>query len=112
MKVLENDETSTRAHAFAAAVDARNQHRTHWPSFTKVKQDIASDLKVLCQAAYFGSKVYMNARDKFIAVKVDKPKASTAWLYATELAALNTYATKVGIEPVNTINSLIFRVMK
>ena len=112
MKVLEHDETTSREHAFAAAVDAQKQHRIFWPSFTKDKQDIASDLKALCHAAYFGSKVYMNARDKFIAVKVDKPKASAAWLYATELAALNTYATKVGIEPVTTINSLIFRVMK
>jgi len=112
MKVLDNDETTCKEHAFAAASEAKAQHQTYWPQFSNVKRKIAMDLKDLCYAAYFESKVYLTARKTFVSVKVDKPRASAAWLYPKELAALHAYATKVGIEPIATKNSLIFRVMK
>lgn len=112
MKVLDINETTNKEHAFAAALDAKKQHQTYWPLFSKAKQKIAQDLQALCYSAYFESKTYITARDKFISVKVDKPRASAAWQYPKELAALHAYATKVGIEPIATKTSLIFRVMK
>jgi len=112
MKVLEHDETTCKGHAFAAWKDALGQNLANWDKFSKTKIDIAHRLQQLCHAAYFESKTYINARDKFIAVKVEKPKPSAAWLYPAELKALREYAEKIGVEPIATKTSLIFRITK
>jgi hypothetical protein len=112
MKLLDNDETTCKEHAFAAHDDAEEQHKRYWSTHTKANQDVALKLKALCYAAYFGSRVYLTAREKFITVKVEKPSVSAARLYPTEMSALGAYTKKIGIEPVASKISLLFRITK
>jgi hypothetical protein len=112
LKTIETDETTCQSHAIAAINDAKDQHQRYWPTHTKAKQNQALNLKELCHAAYFESRVFMTARDKFITVKVEKPKVSAAWLYPNEMAALGAYAKKIGIEPIASKISLLFRIPK
>lgn len=113
MKQLDVDDAGPQ-YALGAAVDVQAQHKKYWGTHTAVKQNIAMDLKLLAIDAYgyTGSKVYMNAREGFIAVKVDKPKVSTTWLRATELQNMYAFAKQHGIEPVATVKNLVFRVAK
>ena len=112
MKVIEADETTCHAHAVAAAKDAKDQNERYWPTHTKAKQDQALKLKELCRAAYFESRVYITARDSFITVKVERPKVSAAWIYPNEMEALGAYTKQIGIEPIASRISLLFRIPK
>lgn len=113
MKVLDIDDAGPQ-YALGAAIDAQAQHKKYWGIHSSVKQNIALTLKQLAVEAYgyTGSKVYMTARENFIAVKVDKPKVSTTWLRSAELSNMHAFARQHGIEPLATVKNLVFRVAK
>ena len=113
MKTIDTDDAAPQF-ALGAAIDAQEQHRMYWPTHTAVKQRIATNLKALAHDAYgyTGSKVYMTAREKFITVKIDKPKISTTWQRAAELQAMHQFVVTHNIEPVASKKNLVFRVPK
>lgn len=113
MQLIDNDDAEPQ-YAQGAAIDASLTHDKYWPSHTVQKQSLAQDLKSLAQKAYgmTGSMVYVNAREKFIAVKIEKPSLSTTWLYTNELAAMNAFVTANGIDIVASKRNLLFRIPK
>jgi hypothetical protein len=110
--MLQTQVDDTALPPFIAAMDAQAQHKKFWPGFDVAKQEAAMDLSILCQAAYFRSKVYMNAREKFIAIKVDRPKLADKLQNDGAFDALHKATLALGIEPVATKNNLLFRIAK
>ena len=113
MKSLDNDDAAPE-YKYGAAIDAQAEHKKYWPTHTPAKQQTAQQLKELAYSAYgsVGSKVYLNARDKFITVKVDKPSIKAAWSCPAELNAMNKFVLANGVEVVASKQNLLFRVPK
>jgi hypothetical protein len=110
MKQLDTDDS--KQPAFIVRMDAEDQHRRYWPLFPKAKQDLALRVKEMARQAYFRSKVYMNARDKFISVKVDRPQLADALQQADIIEKLKEEVDQHGVEMVATKNNLLFRIRK
>jgi hypothetical protein len=110
VKHLNVDDSNQPAYVIQRDVDA--QHIKYWPTFTKAKQDIAVKLKQHAVDTFFRSKVYLNARDKFITVKVDRPHMADKLQNAKQLAAMNAFVVANGAEVAETNNALLFRIYK
>ncbi len=110
MKTLLNDESAQPS--FIVRLDAQEQHAKYWATHTLAKRTQATSLKTLAELAFFRSKVYLNAREKFIVVKIDRPHMADKLQNAKELKAMNDFVTLYGIEVLQTKNALLFRVMK
>lgn len=110
MKNLDIDDV--KVPAFIARSEVNEDWKKFWPTFTVVKQRQAQALKELARCAYFRSKVYLNAREKFLVIKVDRPHLADKLQNTKELAALHAYTVSIGIEPIATNNSLLFRILK
>lgn len=112
MKQLQNDDSPLPS--YVCRQDAKEQHDKFWSTFSTAKQTLALDLKALAHNAYGinGHKVYMNPREKFIAIKVDHPKPSVAWQSPKELAAMHAFVVTNNIEIAATKNNLLFRIKR
>lgn len=112
MKQLNIDEVKDPQQAFGAALDAASQHRAYWATTDKATQDVALQLRDLAIAAYKDNKTYVNARHKFVTIKVEHPRVSVAWQYPTELTAMNDFVQQHKIEVLSTKNNLLFRIAR
>ncbi len=57
-----------------AAMDVKRRNAKNIDLYSKEQKDKADGVRTMLDNAYFGAKVYApNYRDKFIAVKVEKP---------------------------------------
>jgi len=110
MKQLDNDD-SLMPH-WVARAHAEAQTRMYWPEFTPEKQELALQLKQAVTDAYFRSKVYMNARNGFIVIKADRPSIRDQLNNEEAFTRLKSIVDKIGIEPLATKNSLLFRIPK
>lgn len=111
MKTIDNDDAGP-GFAYGAAINAQLMHKKYWPTYSVAKQQLAQKLEALVYGAYglTGSKVYLNAREGFIAVKVDKPASKTFWQCANELAAVDAFVKQHKVEEVLTKQNLVFRI--
>ena len=110
MKQLDVDDSVQPA--FLVRQDANEQHAKYWPTHTYAKQVAATSLKELAVNAYFRSKVYLNAREKFLVVKVDRPHHADKLQNTKQLKDLETFVRLYGIEVLSTKNNLLFRISK
>jgi len=110
MKQLSNEESLQPA--FVVRLDAAAQHKKYWPEFSADKQKLALQVKELARVSYFRSRTFLNARDKFIAVKVERPNLSDSLQQADSMAKLKKLVDEHGIETVVTKTSLLFRIKK
>ncbi len=108
MKQLDTEES--KQPAYVVRLDVESQNRKYWPTFTPAKQKLASQVKELACVAYFRSRTYLNAREKFISVKVERPQLADAIQQADELAKLKKLVDANGVEMVATKTSLLFRI--
>lgn len=110
IKILDVDDSAQPA--FIARNDAEEKYAQYWPTFSKSKQTTALKLRELARNAYFRSRTFLNARDRFIAVKIDRPQKADLLQNGNELTALNQFVIANGIEVVGSRHSLIFRLPK
>ena len=110
MKTINIDDS--RQPAFVVFADVKKQHDMYWPGFARSKQELSMQLKTAATSAYWRSRVYLNARDKFLCVKVARPTAADRLQNGEQLAALETLVTKHGIDIVASKNNLLFRIAK
>jgi len=110
MKQLDIDDSAQPA--FLVRLDAEAQHAKYWPTFAKSKQDDALKLKQLATDAYLRSKVYLNARDQFIVVKVDRPSLKDKLNNDSAFNKLNAFVIAATVEVVATKNNLLFRIYR
>lgn len=107
-KQLKNDETALPA--FVAYLDAKKRNAANiklWDTSAKAEADRLTEAVT---QAYSRSRVYVNYRKNFIAIKVDKPTRHD--MVSQKAAALDTYADLQGYERVVTENAIIFRIRK
>lgn len=112
MKILQTEESAQPA--FVCQLDAREKHTKYWPLHTPAKQALATNLRAHAMAAYWRSRTYINAREKFIVVKVEKPQKADLLQNTKELAAMEAFVKanpEIRILGTKT-NHLLFRVMK
>ncbi len=110
MKQLDVEESKQPAYVVRLDIDAQN--KKFWPTFTPAKQKLATQIKELACVAYFRSRTFLNAREKFIAVKVERPQLADALQQADEVARLKKLVDANGVEMVATKTSLLFRIPK
>jgi len=68
------DEENRKRYAQGAAIDVKRRNAKNTDLYSKEQKDKADGVRTMLDNAYFGAKVYPpNYRDKFIAVKVEKP---------------------------------------
>jgi hypothetical protein len=110
MKQLNTEESLQPA--YVVRMDVAAQHKKYWPEFSAEKQKLALQVKELARVSYFRSRTFLNARDKFIAVKVERPSLADALQQADSMAKLRKLVDAHGIETVVTKTSLLFRILK
>lgn len=114
MNVKQLDTEASSLPGFICRMEAEADTKLFWDSFTATKRATALALKNLVHLAYgiHGYKVYMNAREKFIVVKVAKPSPKVAWLSPKDVAALEAFLVNHNIEPLSTKTALLYRIKK
>ena len=73
MKERELETKSAGYYAFAAARDARMRATVMWTHYTDAERTRAERMKLGLELCYSAKGIYINPRNKFIAIKVDKP---------------------------------------
>lgn len=110
MKTLDMDEI--KIPAYCVRNDVKEQNEKYWNTHSVENQRLSYKLSQALSAAYFRSKVYVNAREKFIAVKVSKPQKADILQQPNEIALCEKIVKDNGIEVLQTKTSLLFRIHK
>ena len=108
MRTLDIDETALPK--YVAVMDAQRQHVAYWATYDPLTKKKAIAIEELARKAYWRSKVYLNARAKFITIKVDRPHIADKLQNGAELQELHNMVTFCRAEVLQTKNALLFRV--
>ena len=106
MTYIDNEEKS-RLPAWLCVEDARKRDKENASLYTEAEQQAAQDFAAQARNAYIRSRVYVNNREKFIAVKIDKPSVSDKISVAAEVLQKNAEA--LGYKIVKTKSNIVFR---
>lgn len=108
-KVINNDDRS-KLPAYFCISQIKERDARYKENFSPAQVCLAEEVLALAKEAFFRSRVYMNYRDKFIAVKIDRP--TMADRISSEAISLHSFCTDAGIEAVNTASALIYRIKR
>lgn len=104
MNTIDYDVDEIRIPKWIAAEDARKRNRNNESLYSITQKNIADELYRLAFNVY-ASRVYLNYRENFIAVKVETPRISDYALLTT----LEKFCDVNNIERVRTKNSVVYR---
>ena len=107
MKAQELETKNAGYYAYAAMRDARMRAVAMWSHYTDKQRTRAERMKIGLEQVYSGI-VYVNPRDKFIAVKVDRPQVRDRKM----LALLEKDYVSEGITKVLTKQGITYRIPK
>lgn len=96
--------------AYVVRQDVEAQHKKFWATFSPDKRKLALQVREIATLAYFRSRTFLNAREKFITVKVMNPTKADALQSYLEICHLKSLVDMHGIELVSTKTSLLFRI--
>ena len=105
-----DDDQKSRLPAWVCAEDARRRDTENITLFTPEEIEQGKLLFNKVQNAFIRSRTYMNYREGFIAVKVDKPKMADK--LSPEFSQLEQYVTRMGYEVRKTKIALIYHIKK
>jgi hypothetical protein len=108
MKEKELDTQSAGYYAYAAARDARMRATAMWSHYTDAERTRAERMKLGLELCYSAKGIYINPRNKFIAIKVDKPTVKDR----KNLALLEQDYEAQGITKVLTNQGVTYRIAK
>ena len=108
MKERELETKSAGYYAFAAARDARMKATAMWTHYTDAERTRAERMKLGLELCYSAKGIYINPRNKFIAIKVDKPTVKDR----KNLALLEQDYEAQGITKVLTNQGVTYRIAK
>jgi hypothetical protein len=108
MKEKELDTQSAGYYAYAAARDARMRATAMWSHYTDAERTRAERMKLGLELCYSAKGIYINPRNKFIAIKVDKPSVKDR----KNLALLEQDYEAQGITKVLTNQGVTYRIAK
>jgi hypothetical protein len=108
MKEKELDTQSAGYYAYAAARDARMRATAMWSHYTDAERTRAERMKLGLELCYSAKGIYINPRNKFIAIKIDKPTVRDR----KNLALLEQDYEAQGITKVLTNQGVTYRIAK
>ena len=108
MKEKELDTQSAGYYAYAAARDARMRATAMWSHYTDAERTRAERMKLGLELCYSAKGIYINPRNKFIAIKVDKPSVKDR----KNLALLEQDYEAQGLTKVLTNQGVTYRIAK
>ena len=91
-----------------AAVDAMRRNAEYAVLYTAKQKAFAEDFKEQVTNAYIRSKVYLNYREKFMAIKVAKPSVRDR--IGSAVASIEDFCAKNGITAHRTASAIVFRI--
>jgi hypothetical protein len=97
-----------RIPAFAAKADIEQKNYENESLYSTSRKAQAERFAAAVREAYPLSTVYVNYRQKFIAVKVDRPLVTDR--NRVQVAAIDTYAFAQKYQKVKTLNAVIYRI--
>lgn len=95
---------------WAAHLDAKKRSAEAQTGYSKKQQSEATAVFEAVRVSYIRSKVYLNYRDKFYAVKVQRPTKADA--LSKDVAKVEKLLADVGAEKVVSKQGVIYRVAK
>ena len=104
-KYIDNNDSSQTA--WIAVLDVQDRNARNKSLFTELEIAEGERILAVVQAAYLRSKVYLNYRKTFIAVKVDKPTKPDR--LGTAVEVLDRYADQHSIDLVRTTHNFVYR---
>ena len=108
MKEKELDTQSAGYYAYAAARDARMRATAMWSHYTDAERTRAERMKLGLELCYSAKGIYINPRNKFIAIKIDNPTVKDR----KNLALLEQDYEAQGITKVLTNQGVTYRIAK
>jgi hypothetical protein len=108
MKEKELDTQSAGYYAYAAARDARMRATAMWTHYTDAERTRAERMKLGLELCYSAKGIYINPRNKFIAIKIDNPTVKDR----KNLALLEQDYETQGITKVLTNQGVTYRIAK
>lgn len=102
-----DNENVVQDRVFAAA-DARRRNALYEVQYTAKQRAFAEAFKDQVANAFIRSKVYLNYRERFMAIKVDRPSVRDR--ISSAVAAVEDFCAKNGITVHRTAGALVFRI--
>jgi hypothetical protein len=103
-----NNEDKSSLPGWVCAQDAQARNKKNKDNFTLAEIDFSEELHSLAKAAYFRSRVFLNYRENFIAIKVERP--NRADLVSKEVAEFEQFCKDNSIDTVKTATAIIYRI--
>ncbi len=108
MKEKELETQSAGYYAWAASRDARMRAIAKWSHYSQEQQVEAERVKLGLEMVYWTKGIYVNPRDKFIAIKLDKPQIKDK----KGLNFLEEEWEKKGYTKISTEQGITYRIPK
>ena len=102
-----DNESVVQDRIFAAA-DARRRNALYEGQYTAKQRAFAEAFKAQVANAYIRSKVYLNYRERFMAIKVDRPSVRDR--ISSAVAGTEDFCAKQGITAHRTASAIVFRI--
>ena len=106
MNHIDNEEKS-RLPGWICVEDAKKRNAQNEALYSETEKQLADMFAQQTRDAYIRSRVYLNYREKFIAVKIDKPSVSDK--ISVVVDALHKDAEALGYTIVKTKSNIVFR---
>jgi hypothetical protein len=106
MDYIEDERGSINMPGWLAVEDAKKRNLANMGLFTQAEHAAADSFLVKAIKAWFRSRVYINYRETFIAIKVAKPTAQDR--VGSDVAELEKYCEKHGISARKTGTGLVY----
>lgn len=108
MQEREIESQSAGYYAYAAARNARMRAVAMWSHYTEAERIRAERMKLGLELVYSAKGVYINPRNKYITIKLDKPTVKDR----KNLALLEQDYERDGVKKVVTAQGVIYRIPK
>ena len=102
------DEDSSKLPAWVVLEDIRKRNAKNADNFTPAQKQAAADFEARARSAYIRSRVFLNNREKFIAVKIDRPSVSDK--ISTQVKELDRFAELHNIKIVRTKANIVYHI--
>ena len=108
MKERELETKSAGYYAYAAARDARMRAAAMWSHYTDAERARAERMKLALELCYSAKSFYINPREKFITIKIDRPRVKDL----ASLRLLEADYEAEGVAKIATAQGISYRIPK
>jgi hypothetical protein len=91
-----------------AAADARRRNALYEGQYTAKQRAFAEAFRSQVANAYVRSRVYLNYRERFMAIKVERPSVRDR--ISSAVAGIEDFCSKHGITAHRTASAIVFRI--